>query len=106
MSSRKYGGDDVRRQKRYPVAAPVTIVPLGPDFRVIGKPALAMTTNISSGGAALVHTMPLTEPYLALDFANSGVKLSPAILKVTRVRQLAMAYEIAGRLVTRILHAE
>lgn len=103
MTMKQYGGVDARREKRYPVAAPVTIVPLGPDFRVVGKPFRAMTTNISSGGSALIHSSPILEPFLALDFAAAGVKLSPAILEVTRIRQLALASEIAGRLVCRIL---
>jgi hypothetical protein len=103
MSMKQYGGVDARREKRYPVAAPVTIVPLGPDFRVVGKPFRAMTTNISSSGSALIHSGPILEPFLALDFAAAGVKLSPAILQVLRVRQLALASEIAGRLVCRIL---
>jgi hypothetical protein len=103
MSMKQYGGVDARREKRYPVAAPVTIVPLGPDFRVVGKPFRAMTTNISSGGSALIHAAPILDPFLALDFAVAGVKLSPAILEVLRVRQLAMASEVAGRLVCRIL---
>lgn len=103
MSMKQYGGVDARREKRYPVAAPVTIVPLGPDFRVVGKPFRAMTTNISSGGSALIHSAPILEPFLALDFAVAGVKLSPAILEVLRVRQLALASEVAGRLVCRVL---
>lgn len=105
MTARQFGGADVRREKRYPVAAPVTIVPLGFDFRIVGKPFRAMTTNISSGGSALIHAVPIFEPFLAMDFSVAGVKLSPAILEVTRVRHLAMACEVAGRLVCRILDA-
>jgi hypothetical protein len=103
-ASRKYLGREGRKQKRYPAAAQVTVVPLGPDFRVAGPPARIMTFNVSAGGAALFHSRRVIEPYLAVDFAASGIELLPAILQVTRVRTLPTAYEIAGKFVSRILH--
>jgi hypothetical protein len=63
-----------------------------------------MTINISGGGCALVHARRITEPYLALDFAASGVDLLPVVLQVTRVRPLASAFEVAGKFLSRILH--
>lgn len=104
LAARTHNGPEVRKQKRYPVAAPVTVVPLDANFRVAGQPAKVMTINVSGGGAALVHPRPVAEPYLAIDFASSGVELLPAVLKVTRVRRLAAAHEVAGRFVSRILH--
>jgi len=104
LASRTYNGREARRQKRFPVAAPITVVPLGADFRVAGQPARVMTLNVSGGGAAIVHTRRIVEPYLAIDFAASGVELLPAVMHVTRVRTLASAFEVAGRFITRILH--
>jgi hypothetical protein len=103
-AARKYAGPESRKQKRYPCPAKVTIVPLGHDFRIASQPARVMTTNLSGGGVALVHARPITEPYVAIDFAASGIDLLPAILQVTRVRQLGAAYEIAGKFISRILH--
>jgi hypothetical protein len=103
-ATRKYHGRDARKQKRYPAATQITVVPLGPDFRVAGRPARVMTFNVSAGGAALFHTRRVVEPYVAIDFSASGIELLPAILKVTRVRTLPTAFEIAGKFVSRILH--
>ena len=103
LAARTFNGREVRQQKRHPVAAPVTVVPLGADLRVVGQAARVMTINISGGGAALVHSRRIVEPYLAIDFAASGVDLLPVVLQVSRVRALAAAFEVAGRFVSRIL---
>lgn len=104
LAQRTYSGPEARRQKRFPVAAPVTVVPLGPDFRVSGQPARLMTINVSGGGCALVHSRRIVEPYLAIDFTACGVDLLPAVLHVLRVRPLASAFEVAGKFQSRILH--
>jgi len=104
LATRSFNGQEARSQKRFPVAAPVTVVPLGADLRVAGQAARVMTINVSGGGAALVHARRIVEPFLAVDFAASGVDLLPAVLQVTRVRRLATAYEVAGRFLSRILH--
>jgi hypothetical protein len=104
LAARDYRGREVRKQRRFPVAAPVTVVPLGADLRVSGQPARVMTINVSGGGMALVHSRRIVEPYLAIDFAASGVDLLPAVLQVSRVRTLASAFEVAGSFVSRILH--
>ncbi len=104
LAARTYNGREARRQKRFPVAAPVTVVPLSADFRVSGQPARVMTINVSGGGCALVHTRRIIEPYLAIDFSACGVDLLPAVLRVSRVRTLASAFEVAGMFQSRILH--
>jgi predicted RNA-binding Zn-ribbon protein involved in translation (DUF1610 family) len=104
LAARSYNGREARRQKRFPVAAPVTVVPLGADFRVSGQPARVMTINVSGGGCAIVHSRRIVEPYLAIDFTACGVDLLPAVMQVTRVRTLASAFEVAGRFQSRILH--
>ena len=104
LAERTYSGREARRQKRYPVAAPVNVIPLGPDLRITGAAMRIMTVNISSGGAALVFPRQVAERYLAIDFSTSGVDLLPAILRVTRTRRLATAFEIAGEFLSRILH--
>jgi predicted RNA-binding Zn-ribbon protein involved in translation (DUF1610 family) len=104
LATKTFNGREGRKQKRHPVAAPVTVVPLGADLRVAGQPARVMTINISSGGVALVHARRIVEPYLAIDFSASGVDLLPVILQVKRVRTLASAFEVAGKFLCRILH--
>jgi hypothetical protein len=100
----KFTGPESRKQKRFPCPAQVTVVPLGHDFRIAAQPVRIVTTNLSGGGVALVHSRPVMQPYLAIDFAASGIDLLPAILEITRVRQLSGGYEIAGKFVSRILH--
>jgi hypothetical protein len=100
----RYSGPETRKQKRFPCPAQVTIVPLGEDFRIAAQPARIMTSNLSGGGVAMVHSRSIKQPFLAIDFAASGIDLLPAIVQVTRVRQLAGAYEIAGKFISRILH--
>lgn len=104
LAARTYVGPNVRSQTRFPLAAPVTVVPLSADFRVAGQPARLMTTNVSSGGVALAHSQRITEPYLAVDFAPSGADILPAVMQVTRIRPLTLAFEIAGKFISRILH--
>jgi hypothetical protein len=101
--SRNYLGREFRKQKRFAVAAPVTAVPLSDNFRVSGHPARIMTVNVSGGGSALLHGQQIFEPFLAIDFAASGIDLLPAILHVTRTRKLATGWEIAGKFVSRVL---
>jgi hypothetical protein len=100
----RYSGPETRKQKRFPCPAQVTIVPLAEDFRIAAQPARIMTSNLSGGGVAMVHARPIKQPYLAIDFAASGINLLPAIVEVTRVRQLGGVYEIAGKFISRILH--
>jgi hypothetical protein len=99
-----YKGPEARKQKRYPCPAQVTVVPLGEDFRIAAQPARTMTTNLSGGGVAMVHSRAIKQPYLAIDFAASGINLLPAIVEITRVRQMPGAWEIAGKFISRILH--
>jgi hypothetical protein len=102
-ASRNYLGREFRKQKRFAVAAPVTAVPLSDNFRVSGHPARIMTVNVSGGGSALLHGQRIFEPFLAIDFAASGIDLLPAILHVTRTRKLATGWEIAGKFISRVL---
>ena len=105
LAAQKYSGSESRRQKRFPVAATVTVMPLGPDFRIIGQPMRATTLNVSGGGCAIVQKKQINEPYLAIDFDACGVELLPAVLQVTRTRPLGPVFEVAGRFLSRILQA-
>jgi hypothetical protein len=104
LATHNFHGQEARKQKRHATAAPVTVVPLGADLRVVGQPTRTVTVNISSGGAAIVFPRLITEPYLVLDFAACGVELLPVILKIKRTRRLAMAFEIGGEFLSRIVN--
>lgn len=102
FANRKFLGTDTRCQQRHIVAAPVTVVPMSGDLRIVAPAERVLTLNVSGGGAALFHTRRIPHPYLAIDFTYTGANLSPVLLETTRVRQVANSYEIAGRFVCRI----
>ena len=105
LAIRDHRGPERRHHKRYPIAAPVITVPLAPNFRIAGTPAVMVTSNVSRSGAALVHTSTVTEPYLALDFSlTEGLEGTHVILEVTRGRSLGLAIEIGGKFVAQIEH--
>jgi hypothetical protein len=99
LTAREFKGVERRRYKRYAAVAPVVAVPLGEDFRVIGKPIRMTTTNVSHDGIGLIHTQYLRAPYFALDFTVAGLELRQAIVKLLRVRGLGPVYESGGRFV-------
>ncbi|RIK84145.1 MAG: hypothetical protein DCC67_05240 [Planctomycetota bacterium] len=104
LADKPFAGAEARRRKRYPVAAPVTAIPLAGDLRVSGQPVRVMTLNISSGGLAFAHRRRIAEPFLAVDFTSCGIDILPAILRVTRMRPLSAAFEVAGQFLCRIMH--
>jgi hypothetical protein len=88
--------EERRSHTRYPVAAPVTAIPLSADFRVVG-PAVAMTTlNLSLGGAALIHKQACQAPCYALDFAEAGLGVLQILLRVLRTSDIGLQHVTAG----------
>lgn len=102
LNGRKFFGRNKRRQPRHPLVLPVTVVPLGPDFRISGQPSRTRMMNVSNGGAAIFHPRRIVEPYIVIDFAGAGVALAPVLLRVTRVQYHGSVYEVAGQFVCKI----
>jgi hypothetical protein len=99
LTSREFKGVERRRYKRYSAVVAVVAVPLGEDFRVIGKPIRMTTTNVSHDGIGLIHTQYMRVPYYAIDFSVAGLELRQAVVKLMRVRGLGPVYESGGRFV-------
>lgn len=99
LTSREFKGVERRRYKRYSAVVAVVAVPLGEDFRVIGKPLRMTTTNVSHDGIGLIHTQYMRVPYYAIDFSIAGLELRQAVVKLMRVRGLGPVYESGGRFV-------
>jgi len=97
-----HDGPESRRQQRYPVVTRVQVLPLSEDLRVVGFPMNAVTLNVSAGGLALLHTQPLDQPYLAVDFSGVGDTLPPVILKKLRVTQVGASYQCSGEFLSRV----
>jgi hypothetical protein len=93
---------DRRRHKRYPISMPVVSLPLADDFRATGTAVPMTTTNVSLGGAALLHTRFVDAPYLALDFTVGGVEFLQVVFKLLRCRNLGPVYEIGGEFISRL----
>jgi hypothetical protein len=91
-----YRGADRRIHTRYPVAAPVTGIPLSADFRVVGRALAMMTLNLSSGGVALIHKQACEAPYYALDFADAGFGVLQILLRVLRTSDIGLQHVTAG----------
>jgi hypothetical protein len=102
LSSTRVEAEDKRREPRYPAILPVIAIPMGRNFRIIGKAVQMTTINISQSGTALLDLDACTASYLALDFAVAGLK-AKAVLEVLRVRPILSAHEVAGRLKCRIV---
>jgi hypothetical protein len=102
LSSMSADAENKRKEPRYPAILPVIAIPLGRNFRVIGKAVQMTTINISRSGTALLDIDSCTAPYLALDFAVAGMT-ARAVLEVLRIRPVLSANEVAGRLKCRIV---
>lgn len=93
---------NARKHARHAIVAPVTVLALSSDLRVIGEPLGAIAVNVSAGGLAIIHSRPIEEPYFAVDFSRGGAALTPVVLKKLRSREVGDAFEIAGKFVSRI----
>ena len=100
-----YSGQERRRHKRHPVTAPVVALPLAADYRIEGESVQMTTTNLSLGGAALMHTESINSPYLVLDFSAAGEDLLQVVLQILRVRSIGSIFEISGQFIGRLPHA-
>jgi hypothetical protein len=96
-------GEELRQRPRHPLVTPVIAVPLGPDFRVTGRPARMFTLDVSQSGMRLLHSKAVNSPMLALDFTNGDSETVSVILCVQRTRATGSVYEIAGPLLSRIV---
>jgi hypothetical protein len=96
-------GAELRKRRRHSLVTPVIAVPLGPDFRVTGRPTRMFTVDVSQSGIRLVHTKAINAPMLALDFTNGDAETVSVILTVKRARGVGSAFEIAGPLLCRIV---
>ena len=103
LSSRQSDGDNKRKEPRYPAILPVVAIPMGRNFRIIGKAVQMTTINVSRSGTALLDIDSCTASYLALDFSVAGMT-ARAVLEVLRVRPVLSANEVAGRLKCRIVN--
>ena len=99
LCNQDYRGVERRRYRRYTAVVSVMAVPLNDGFRVAGLPLRMTMTNVSYGGASLIHAGYHVSAYYALDFSVGGLALSQAVVQPVRMRALGPVYEIGGRFV-------
>jgi hypothetical protein len=93
---------ELRRHRRFPLSAPVTVLPLSSDLRIVDEVCVAIAINVSAGGLAVLHGRPIEQPYFAVDFSQGSTVLAPVLLEKLRTRTAGGAFEIAGKFVSRI----
>jgi hypothetical protein len=102
LSGGDYSGQERRRHQRHAVTAPVVALPLAADYHIDGDSVRMTTTNLSLGGAALIHTEPINAPYLVLDFSAAGEELLQVVLQILRMRSIGAFFEIGGQFIGRL----
>lgn len=98
--SRRIG--ESRSQLRYPVATPVSVLPLAADFRIAGPLTTAHTIDVSCGGLGLSSSAPTTAAYLAVEFLIESISMPAVILRPVRRDGGGQEFTVAGEFVCRI----
>jgi hypothetical protein len=93
---------ELRKNRRYPILAAVTVLPLSSELQVADELCEAIAVNVSAGGIAIMSPRAIEEPFFAVDFSRASGALAPVLLEKLRVREVGERFEIAGRFVSRI----
>ena len=92
-----------RTSVRHALHIPVPVQPMDEDYRFVGEPFLALSSDVSTGGIFLVHTRAVAEPFLAVELSPTEGQKTHLVLEMLRCQPLLRFYEIAGRFGARIV---
>jgi hypothetical protein len=81
---------DRRREHRFPLLIPVTVTPV----REGASTFAAVTRDVSLRGVSLLHTGPVEDHYLRIQFKPDA---PPVVIEVLRRRKVGPLFEIAGK---------
>jgi hypothetical protein len=81
-----------RREHRHPLTTPVTVLPVGR----LAAAFLAVTRDVSTKGISFLHTAPVDDHYLYLQFPESPQGSLTVVMEVLRRRKIGPLWEIAG----------
>jgi hypothetical protein len=81
---------DRRREHRFPLLIPVIVTPI----REGASTFAAVTRDISLRGVSLLHTGPVEDHYLRIQFKPDA---PPVVIEVLRRRKVGPLWEIAGK---------
>jgi hypothetical protein len=96
QAATKAGWREMRRSKRYAAVLEVVVLPLNDSFRPSGRPFLAVTRDVSSGGLCLLHTRPAPTSVLFIEIERPNETPLDVVLNVRRNRRVGPFFEIAG----------
>jgi hypothetical protein len=83
---------DRRRERRHHMLTAVTVMPVGR----LATAFVAVTRDVSTKGISFLHTAPVDDHYLYLQFPESSQGSLTVIMEVLRRRQVGPLWEIAG----------
>jgi hypothetical protein len=87
-----------RANPRYPVCAPIEVLPFDSQGSQTGGPFTAVAKDISAAGLSLLHHSVILDRYLLVRSPESSRHKSQwIVLEVLRRRQVGPLWEIAGR---------
>lgn len=89
----EYVAEERRSNRRYPLSVLAIATPLNENFEACAAPFNALTRDISAGGVGIVHSRPLTEKYITLDFMTPDGRDMHFTIKVLRCNQLLCGAE-------------
>jgi len=95
-------GKDNRVSARYPVAIPVTVVPIDESGEPIERPFTAMSRDISTSGICILHTRPTNAKQLIIILTIPGKPPAKLNVDVVRCRAIGRFYEIAAKFTSRM----
>jgi hypothetical protein len=87
-------GRERRRDRRYSLITNVIAVPVDEKLQTAGRPFVALSSGMSTGGIRLIHTAPSPTDRLLLEIECQPVQF---LLTVLRSRRVGTCFEIAGQ---------
>lgn len=91
---------------RYKLTVEVWVQPVNSKFDPLGKPFMAVTRDIATGGLGLIHTRAVRDKYLWLRLNLPGGKSMNVIAEVLRCRPLGTFYDIGAKFVAKLDEAK
>lgn len=102
MSGNEYMGPERRRAKRQQLEVYVVVIPLSESYRVLEKPRLARTRDISSSGVSIVSDRGFESAACVIDFQPAGFPDMRLICNVVWEAKRGQTWQIGAAMCGRI----
>ena len=101
-SRRTYAGAERRQSVRHPLEVLVVVVPLNEYYRVIDRPRLASTQDISTTGLSLISDRSFDASSVVVDFNSSGNSKLRLVANVVWESKRDAGWHLGARICGRI----